>query len=792
MPDCIKCWQKNKQGEVAASINLNFSPADEPHDVQIDGVAPTFAKKPSIRQEDEGKRLLFECRILAEPKPSISWYHDGTLVETKGRFKNIVQKDGNAFHSILQIEDVTIEDAGKYQVTAKNELGESNATISLNFDSDEASVPAEGAKPTFTEKPIIRQADDGNKIIFECRLIADPKPTLQWLHAGKPVKDGGRYKYVLISEKHNHTVALEISKVSATDGGEYKVVATNNHGEGQATITLNFEESTGKPKLPGKAPRFPKKPTIKQQGDSLVLECVLEAKPYPEITWYHGNKQIKDGKRHKGMKKEIGTDLYQLSLEIRDPTTEDGGNYRCNAVNELGESNANITLNLQGGEPEKEEGMAPTFIDKAKIIPKDGGKLILMECRVKASPNPQVTWYQGTKIVKETNRVQSHVIKSKTEEFTIQLEIKDPSKDDGGAYKCIIKNEHGEITANLNLNIEGEKAPEGEAPTFVEKPKIIPEDDGRRVIMECKVRAKPKPNIIWYREGVVIKESKRSVMTVKEQKDIYTIRLELKEVEVTDAGLYKCNAKNAAGESNANLTLNIELAPVIKEKPKIITKEIHKKIVIECYVQSLAAPKCSWYRDTTIVKEDSRHTVNIRQVSIGQYSICLEIEKPVGADKGNYKLMAKNEKGEVTSQSIQVDIEDEPEKKKEPEKKPKGEKPKVVQGLKSISVESGKSAEFFCKIDSKVKATVTWYRNKKIIKETKDYKISFDGSSASLTIVTTTTEFSGTYTCEIINEFGKEESSAELTVTEPPKKKPEEKKPEKKEEKKEKKPEEKI
>jgi hypothetical protein len=30
---------------------------------------------------------------------------------------------------------VTVEDAGKYKVTAKNELGESNATISLNFDS---------------------------------------------------------------------------------------------------------------------------------------------------------------------------------------------------------------------------------------------------------------------------------------------------------------------------------------------------------------------------------------------------------------------------------------------------------------------------------------------------------------------------------------------------------------------------------------------------------------------------------------------------------------------------------
>lgn len=36
--------------------------------------------------------------------------------------------------SVMKIEDVNVEDAGKYKVVAKNELGESNASISLNFD----------------------------------------------------------------------------------------------------------------------------------------------------------------------------------------------------------------------------------------------------------------------------------------------------------------------------------------------------------------------------------------------------------------------------------------------------------------------------------------------------------------------------------------------------------------------------------------------------------------------------------------------------------------------------------
>lgn len=52
----------------------------------------------------------------------------------------------------------------------------------------------------------------------------------------------------------------------------------------------------------------------------------------------------------------------------------------------------------------------------------------------------------------------------------------------------------------------------------------------------------------------------------------------------------------------------------------------------------------------------------------------LEIEQMSTTDKGTYKLVARNEKGEATSQVVEVtEIPEE-----------KGEKPKIVTGLKSI------------------------------------------------------------------------------------------------------------
>ena len=56
-----------------------------------------------------------------------------------GRYETFINVTGNLFVVALEITNVAMEDAGKYRVTCKNEFGESNANIGLNFDGkDEA------------------------------------------------------------------------------------------------------------------------------------------------------------------------------------------------------------------------------------------------------------------------------------------------------------------------------------------------------------------------------------------------------------------------------------------------------------------------------------------------------------------------------------------------------------------------------------------------------------------------------------------------------------------------------
>lgn len=67
-------------------------------------------------------------------------------------------------------------------------------------------------------------------------------------HGKEEVKEGGRYHISLEKDQVlYHMARLEIKNVITGDKGEYRAVARNKHGEGVATINLNFEGS-GKPK----------------------------------------------------------------------------------------------------------------------------------------------------------------------------------------------------------------------------------------------------------------------------------------------------------------------------------------------------------------------------------------------------------------------------------------------------------------------------------------------------------------------------------------------------------------
>lgn len=97
--------------------------------------------------------------------------------------------------------------------------------------------------PYFKQKPQLKQADDGNKLIFECSLSANPQPSIEWWRGEEQLSESdGRtfFKIAPNSESDSFDVSLTLDDVVETDAGLYRVVARNASGEVAASINLNF------------------------------------------------------------------------------------------------------------------------------------------------------------------------------------------------------------------------------------------------------------------------------------------------------------------------------------------------------------------------------------------------------------------------------------------------------------------------------------------------------------------------------------------------------------------------
>lgn len=100
---------------------------------------------------------------------------------------------------------------------------------------------ADDFAPSFTQKPKLRQEDEGNRLIFECQLVSAPKPDISWFRGETQLSEDDRTNFKIQSLGSNKfLVVLELDDVIETDAGLYKVKAKNKMGEVAASINLNF------------------------------------------------------------------------------------------------------------------------------------------------------------------------------------------------------------------------------------------------------------------------------------------------------------------------------------------------------------------------------------------------------------------------------------------------------------------------------------------------------------------------------------------------------------------------
>merc|ERR1719211_618120 len=109
--------------------------------------------------------------------------------------------------------------------------------------------------------------------------------------------------------------------------------------------------------------------------------------------------------------------------------------------------------------------------------------------------------------------------------------------------------------------------------------------------------------------------------------DYWESRIELTDPAPENAGLYKCVVSNKHGEINANLSLNIEVAPVIRERP--IAKKVEKKksVVLQCAVQGTQDIDVQWFKEGMPIQvENDRFTIEKKRSEVREGETIVQLE----------------------------------------------------------------------------------------------------------------------------------------------------------------------
>lgn len=194
----------------------------------LEGIPPTFSRKPKAQYVNEGEDVTFECRLVAVPEPNIKWYHNEKTLTTTENITIITESDMHMYSSVLQIKNVKKSQEGNYKIIASNREGEASLTIRLKVKSGQKEPP-EILEPL--KSITVREEDT---VILSTQIVGNPAPKVVWYKNGKPDK-----KLPITSEDDVFTLTLPHATLK--DAAEYTVKATNSLGTADTSAQLTVE-----------------------------------------------------------------------------------------------------------------------------------------------------------------------------------------------------------------------------------------------------------------------------------------------------------------------------------------------------------------------------------------------------------------------------------------------------------------------------------------------------------------------------------------------------------------------
>lgn len=256
-------------------------------------MSPKFYAVPHSRVAEEGETVQFQCAIAGHPMPWATWDKDGQIVTPTTRI-TIKERDDLR---ILEIEEVTHEDAGLYRITLENEYGRIEATARLDIIGSGRSAVGRGVRlgssprnTSVSRRLMGSSTRIGGRLALAANFRGSSVPARKFYHNGDEMNlDDKRIQIT----KNDSNISLTIDNVQTKDEGIYTCIAENEFGIAASStyVTLFYDES----EIVKQAPEFVRSlEAIKtiENGHSLDLTCQVQSFTPFDVQWKHDGKMI--------------------------------------------------------------------------------------------------------------------------------------------------------------------------------------------------------------------------------------------------------------------------------------------------------------------------------------------------------------------------------------------------------------------------------------------------------------------------------------------------------------------
>nr|XP_015197421.1 PREDICTED: roundabout homolog 2 isoform X13 [Lepisosteus oculatus] len=475
---------------------------------------PRIVEHPSDLIVSKGEPATLNCKAEGRPTPTVEWYKDGERVETDKddpRSHRMLLPSGSLFFLRIVHGRRSKPDEGSYVCVARNYLGEA---VSRN-----ASLEVALLRDDFRQNPTDVVVAAGEPAILECQPPrGHPEPTIYW-----------KKDKVRIDDKEDRITIrggkLMISNTRKSDAGMYVCVGTNMVGERDSeTAQLTVFER----------PTFLRRPInqIVLEEEAVEFRCQVQGDPQPSVRWRKDDADLPRARY------DIKDDYV---LRIKKASSSDEGTYTCIAENRVGKVEASASLTVRA---------PPQFVVRPRDQIVAQGRTATFPCETKGNPQPAVFWQkegsQNLLFPNQPLQPNSRFAVSQSGDLTIS----NVQRSDAGYYICQALTVAGSILAKAQLEVT-DVLTDRPPPIIRQGPANQTLGVDTVALLRCQASGDPIPNISWLKDGVSLlgKDSRMSLQDLGS--------LQIKNVRISDSGVYTCVAASSSGETSWSAFLEV-------------------------------------------------------------------------------------------------------------------------------------------------------------------------------------------------------------------------------------------